>query len=46
MQTVYLNSKDLLLRLIYVFVSLQLLIKGDEYQHLALPLFLVLENMS
>lgn len=42
-QTVYLHSKDHLLKLIHVFAYLQLLIKEDEYQHEA---FLVLENTS
>lgn len=32
-QTVYLNSKDHVLKLIHVFAYLQLLIKEDEYQH-------------
>lgn len=30
---VYLNSQDHLLQLSHVFADLQLLIKGDEYQH-------------
>lgn len=36
-------QKNPLLKLIHIFANLQLLIKGDEYQHQA---FLVLENMS